>query len=63
MEFSFEVKPSLLKVVSALLVNISAGFLFLLLTTRDINVLTAIVVLVILSLSLSVKIEDIREEL
>lgn len=63
MEFSVELRPSQLRVLSVMLTNVAAGLLFLLLTTRDVFVLTTIIFFVILCVGLSVKIEDILNNL
>ncbi|OGG12959.1 hypothetical protein A2773_01080 [Candidatus Gottesmanbacteria bacterium RIFCSPHIGHO2_01_FULL_39_10] len=57
--FKITINSSQLKVLSGLLVNLSAGLLLLLPTIRDFLVLIFDLIFAILSLVLAVKIEDI----
>lgn len=51
-----------LKVISSLSINISAGFMILALTTKDMRVLTSEILFVIVFTMVSLKIEEILED-
>ncbi len=51
-----------LKVLSSLSINISAGFMILALTTKDLRVLTSEIVFVIVFTMISLRIEELLEE-
>ncbi len=60
--FSIALRSSQLKVLSGLLINLSAGLILLLPTIRDIFVLIFDLIFAILCLVLAIKIEDILEQ-
>lgn len=60
--FQITLRSSQLKVLSGLLINLSAGLLLLLPTIRDIFVLIFDAIFAILSLVLAVKVEDMLSE-
>lgn len=63
MNYSFYIKSAYLKVVSGLLTNISAGLFFLPFTLTDTRVLTMSIILAIVCIVFSIKIEEVLEEL
>lgn len=63
MELSFELRPSQLKVFSAICSNLTVFWLVTLFTTRDVLTLTVNILFAMLSWYLAVKAEDILEEL
>lgn len=63
MPFYITFRLSQMKVLTSFLTNIGAGLFLLPFTTQNILVLTVSILLAILCLSLSIKIEDLLEEL
>jgi len=57
-----EIRPFHLKVISSLSINISAGFMILALTTKDLRVLTSEILFVIVFTMVSLKIEETLED-
>ena len=61
MFFSFTLRPSQLRILSSLLVDLAAGLLLAVFTIRDFMVLTVDFVFVTLFLVIAIKAEDILE--
>jgi len=57
-----EIRRFHLKVISSLSINISAGFMILALTTKDLRVLTSEILFVIVFTMVSLKIEETLED-
>ena len=63
MSFSINLQPFHLRVISSFLLNVAAGLFLLLFTIRDVFVLTISVLLTMLFMLASLKIEEVLDNL